>query len=42
VFKGYWNEQDLTDDMVDADGWYMTGMLGETLPNGTLKLLGKK
>lgn len=42
VFKGYWNEQDLTDDMVDADGWYMTGVLGETLPNGTLKLLGKK
>ncbi|KAI8343063.1 hypothetical protein BC941DRAFT_344235 [Chlamydoabsidia padenii] len=42
VFKRYWNDQDLTTDVVDADGWYMTGMLGETLPNGTLKLLGKK
>ncbi|CAO3594353.1 unnamed protein product [Absidia cylindrospora] len=42
VFSGYWNDPDLTADVVDADGWYMTGVLGETLPNGTLKLLGKK
>lgn len=42
VFLGYWNDPDTTAEAVDADGWYMTGALGEILPNGALKLLGKK
>ncbi|KAI8086575.1 uncharacterized protein BX664DRAFT_336179 [Halteromyces radiatus] len=42
VFQGYWNDPTTSDEMVDADGWYMTGVLGEIQPNGTLKLLGRK
>ncbi|KAI8335538.1 hypothetical protein BC941DRAFT_399282 [Chlamydoabsidia padenii] len=42
VFLGYWDDPDTTDDVIDADKWYTTGVLGEMLPNGTLKLLGKK
>ncbi|CAO3609388.1 unnamed protein product [Cunninghamella echinulata] len=42
VFHGYWNDPIATEDVLDADGWYMTGVLGELLPNGTLKLLGPK
>ena len=42
VFKGYYKDQPATDDVLDADGWYMTGYLGEFLPNGTLKVIGSK
>ncbi|KAI8060478.1 hypothetical protein BC940DRAFT_311886 [Gongronella butleri] len=42
VFQGYWQAPDLTLDVLDADGWFMTGWLAEILPNGTLNLLGRK
>ncbi|ORX43095.1 acetyl-CoA synthetase-like protein [Hesseltinella vesiculosa] len=42
VFQGYWQAPELTLDVLDADGWYMTGWLAEILPNGTLNLLGRK
>ncbi|CAO3644901.1 unnamed protein product [Mucor hiemalis] len=42
VFKGYYNDASATADVLDADGWFMTGYLGEILPNGTLIVIGRK
>lgn len=42
VFKGYYKDASATSDVLDADGWFMTGYLGEVLPNGTFKLIGRK
>lgn len=42
IFKGYYKDSAATSDALDADGWYMTGYLGEILPNGTLKIIGRK
>ncbi|KAL1931090.1 hypothetical protein VTP01DRAFT_10227 [Rhizomucor pusillus] len=42
VFAGYWNDDVATERVKDADGWFMTSIVGEMLPNGTLKILGLK
>ncbi|KAI9468920.1 MAG: hypothetical protein EXX96DRAFT_589730 [Benjaminiella poitrasii] len=42
VFTGYYQDSSATTDVLDTDGWYTTGYLGEILPNGTLKVIGKK
>ena len=42
VFSGYYNNEAATSDVLDADGWYLTGYLGEALANGTFKVIGKK
>lgn len=42
VFSGYYNNESETANVLDADGWYTTGYMGEILPNGTLKVLGNK
>ncbi|KAI8058883.1 hypothetical protein BDF21DRAFT_440901 [Thamnidium elegans] len=42
VFKGYYKDNAATTEVLDADGWFMTGYLGEILPNGTLKVIGRK
>ncbi|KAI7893725.1 uncharacterized protein EV154DRAFT_131201 [Mucor mucedo] len=42
VFKGYYKDAAATSDVLDADGWFMTGYLGEILPNGTFKIIGRK
>lgn len=42
VFKGYYNDASATADVLDADGWFMTGYLGEIFPNGTLVVIGRK
>ncbi|KAG0175226.1 Long-chain-fatty-acid--CoA ligase 5 [Apophysomyces sp. BC1015] len=42
VFAGYWNDLHATAQVMDSDGWYTTGMIGEFLPNGALVLLGQK
>lgn len=42
VFAGYWNDSAATAEVMDADGWYMTSLIAEVLPNGTFKLLGSK
>lgn len=42
VFRGYWDDQTATRNVLDADGWFMTSILAEILPNGTLKVLGRK
>jgi long-chain acyl-CoA synthetase len=43
VFAGYWDDTERTRmDLVDPDGWFSTGMIGELLPNGSFMLLGPK
>lgn len=42
VFSGYWGDTNTTAEALDGDKWFMTGDIGEWLPNGTLKVLGSK
>lgn len=43
VFVGYWNDStNMFLDIVDPDGWFSTGIIGELLPNGSFMLLGSK
>ncbi|KAG0737272.1 hypothetical protein G6F16_010919 [Rhizopus arrhizus] len=42
VFSGYYKDEQATSDVLDSDGWFTTGYLGEILPNGALKVLEKK
>jgi malonyl-CoA/methylmalonyl-CoA synthetase len=41
VFRGYWRMPDKTREGFSADGYFRTGDLGEWLPNGYLKLVGR-
>lgn len=42
VFKGYWENDEATRAVLDADGWYHTGDLGEIDKDGFLWLRGRK
>lgn len=42
MFSGYYKAPDKTDDMFDAEGWLMTGDLGEQDADGFLKITGRK
>lgn len=39
---GYWNNADATQAAFNADGYFRTGDLGELLPDGRLRLRGRK
>ena len=41
VFSGYWRMPDKTRDEFTADGYFRTGDMGEWLPNGYLKIVGR-
>jgi acyl-CoA synthetase (AMP-forming)/AMP-acid ligase II len=41
VFKGYLGRADLTEQVIDADGWYRTGDVAEVTPDGHIKLCGR-
>ncbi len=42
IMKGYYNRQDLTDEVIDADGWFHTGDIGEWVENKFLKITDRK
>jgi len=41
VFRGYWRMPDKTREDFVGDGYFRTGDMGEWLPNGYLKLVGR-
>jgi malonyl-CoA/methylmalonyl-CoA synthetase len=41
VFRGYWRMPEKTREEFSADGYFRTGDMGEWLPNGYLKLVGR-
>jgi acyl-CoA synthetase (AMP-forming)/AMP-acid ligase II len=41
VMRGYWERPDLTAQVLDADGWLLTGDFGRITPEGNLVLVGR-
>ncbi|MDF2642908.1 MAG: long-chain fatty acid--CoA ligase, partial [Pseudomonas sp.] len=42
VMKGYWERQDATDEILDADGWLKTGDIAIIQPDGYMKIVDRK
>jgi len=42
IMKGYFKQDDLTGEAIDAQGWFHTGDVGRIEPSGHLRITGRK
>jgi long-chain acyl-CoA synthetase len=42
VFQGYFKEPERTAEVMDSEGWFHTGDVGEIGPSGALRIIGRK